>query len=81
MNDAKTCKQPCVSYHYPLSKCSIHYDLVYYNKYRRVFIYLSRTTLSQDKQTRSSVQLAFAKFLSKIKENIWGSAVSMILAL
>ena len=27
----------------------------------------ARTTLSQDVQTRSSVQLAFAKFLSKIK--------------
>ena len=28
-----------------------------------------RTTVSQDVQTRFSVQLAFAKFLSKIKEN------------
>ena len=28
----------------------------------------SRTTISQDVQTRFSVQLAFAKFLSKIKE-------------
>ena len=37
--------------------------------------------VSQDMQTRFSVQLAFAKFLSKIKGNIWGSAVSMILAL
>ena len=27
------------------------------------------TTLSQDVQTRSSVQMAFAKFLSKIKGN------------
>ena len=35
------------------------------------FIYLSRTTkymsISQDVQTQFSVQLAFAKFLSKIK--------------
>ena len=29
----------------------------------------ARTTISQDVQTRSSVQLAFAKFLSKIKGN------------
>ena len=29
----------------------------------------SRTTVSQDVQTRFSVQLAFAKFLSKIKGN------------
>ena len=40
-----------------------------------------RTTVSQDVQTWFSVQLAFAKFLSKIKGNFWGSAVSMILAL
>ena len=33
------------------------------------YILISRTTLSQDVQTRSSVQLAFAKFQSKIKEN------------
>ena len=37
----------------------------------------ARTTVSQDVQTRFSVQLAFAKFLSKIKGNV--SAVSMIL--
>ena len=41
----------------------------------------TRTTVSQDVQTRFPVQLAFAKFLSKIKGNFWGSAVSMILAL
>ena len=35
----------------------------------RKYIYRSRTTLSQDAQTQSSVQLAFAKFLSKIKGN------------
>ena len=35
-----------------------------------------RTTISQDVQTRFSVQLAFAEFLSKIKGNFWGSAVS-----
>ena len=40
-----------------------------------------RTTVSQDVQTWFSVQLAFAKFLSKIKGNFWGSAVSMIRAL
>ena len=40
-----------------------------------------RTTVSLDVQTRFPVQLAFAKFLSKIKGNFWGSAVSMILAL
>ena len=32
------------------------------------------TTLPQDMQTRSSVQLAFAKFLSRIKEIFRGSA-------
>ena len=39
------------------------------------------TTVSQDVQTRFPVQLASAKFLSKIKGNFyfWGSAVSMIL--
>ena len=41
----------------------------------------TRTTVSQDVQTWFSVQLAFVKFLSKIKGNFWGSAVSMILAL
>ena len=45
------------------------------------YMYTLRTTVSQDMQTRFSVQLAFAKFLSKIKGNFWGSAVSMILAL
>ena len=40
-----------------------------------------RNTVSHDVQTRFSVQLAFAKFLSKIKGNFGGSAVSMILAL
>ena len=36
-----------------------------------VFVYdlKPRTTISQDVQTRFSVQLAFAKFLSKIKGN------------
>ena len=33
------------------------------------FMYKTRTTVSQDVQTRFSVQLAFAKFLSKIKVN------------
>ena len=42
------------------------------------FTVVSRTTVSQD---RLPVQLAIAKFLSKIKGNFWGSAVSMILAL
>ena len=37
--------------------------------------------LSQDVQTWFSVQLAFAKFLSKIKGNSWMSAVSMVLSL
>ena len=32
-------------------------------------IYAPRTTTTQDVQTRFSVQLAFAKFLSKIKGN------------
>ena len=44
-------------------------------------MYKSRTTLSQDVQTWSSVQLAFAKFLSKIKENFLVRPVSMILLL
>ena len=38
----------------------------------------TRTTSSQDMQTWFSVQLAFAKFLSKIKGIFWGTAVSMI---
>ena len=41
----------------------------------------SRTTVSQEVQAWFPVQLAFAKFLSKIKGNFWGSAVSMIPAL
>ena len=44
-------------------------------------IRVSMTAVSQDVQTRFPVELAFAKFLSKIKGNFWGSAVSMILAL
>ena len=44
-------------------------------------IILSMTTISQGAQTRFPVQLAFAKFLSKIKGNFWGSVVSLILAL
>ena len=35
---------------------------------------IPRTTISQDVKTRFSVQLAFAKFLSKIKENFYYSA-------
>ena len=34
-----------------------------------LFMQKSRTIISQDVQTRFPVQLAFAKFLSKIKEN------------
>ena len=41
----------------------------------------SRTTISQDVQNLFPVQLAYAKFLSRIKGNFGGSAVSMILAL
>ena len=41
----------------------------------------SRTTVSQDVQNLFPVQLAFAKFLFKIKGNFWGSSVSMILTL
>ena len=40
-----------------------------------------KTTISQDVQTRFPVQLAFDKFLSRIKGNFLGSAVSMILEL
>ena len=47
----------------------------------KTYISEPRTTVSQDVQTRFPVELAFAKFLSKIKGNFWGSAVSMILAL
>ena len=50
-------------------------------KYQFNIMYFARSTVSQDVQTRFPVQLAFAKFLSKIKENFWGSAVSMILEL
>ena len=41
----------------------------------------SRTTISLDVQTRFPVQLVFAKFLSKIKENFEYSASSMDTAL
>ena len=41
----------------------------------------TRTAVTQDVQTRFPVQLAFAKFLSRINENFGGSDVSMILAL
>ena len=37
-------------------------------------MFTTRTTVSQDVQTWISVHLAFAKFLSKIKGNFWGSA-------
>ena len=47
--------------------------------YKNVKRFQPRTTISQDVQTRFPVQLAYAKFISKIKGNIWGSAVSMIL--
>ena len=40
-----------------------------------------RTTVSQDVQTRFSVQLAFTKFLFKIKGNFWYSASIMDTAL
>ena len=40
-----------------------------------------RTTISQDVQNRFPAQLAFAKFLSRIKGNFGGSVLSMILAL
>ena len=36
---------------------------------KHVLVKLPRTTVSQDVQTPFSVQLAFAKFLSKIKGN------------
>ena len=39
-----------------------------------ILINKARTTVSQDVQTRLPVQLAFAKFLSKIKGNFGGSA-------
>ena len=45
------------------------------------FIFITRTIVSQNVKTWFSVQLAFAKFLSKIKGNFWVSAPSMILAL
>ena len=37
-------------------------------KASKLHMLVPRTTLSQDVQTRFPVQLAFAKFLSKIKE-------------
>ena len=61
----------------PLALCTRIHSF----KYFILLKLLSRTTLSQDVQTRFPVQLAFAKFLSKIKGSFWGSAVSMILAL
>ena len=54
----------------------------WYGEYKVFWYKLNpRTTLSQDVQKWFPVQLAFAKFLSRIKGNFWGSAVSMILAL
>ena len=38
-------------------------------QYSSYLKFLSRTTVSQDMQTRFLVQLAFAKFLSRIKGN------------
>ena len=38
-------------------------------KVMNIFIFLSRTTISQGVQTRFPVQLAFAKFISRIKGN------------
>ena len=46
--------------------------------YKIIYVYIPRTTLSQDVQTRFSVQLAFAKFLSKIKGNFNTVPVSWI---
>ena len=46
-----------------------------------IFIFITRTTVSQDVQTWFPVQLAFAKFLSKIKGNFKYSASIMDTAL
>ena len=40
-----------------------------YKDSERISVLGPRTTISQDVQTRFPVQLAFAKFLSKIKGN------------
>ena len=63
-------------------------DIFHYNISKKLSLTINQdkqrkkmTTVSQDVQTRFPVQLAFAKFLSKLKGNFWGSAVSMILAL
>ena len=45
------------------------------------YLFVSRTTVSQDVQTRFPVQLAFAKFLSKIKDFFKYSASIMDTAL
>ena len=45
---------------------SVYWSLKNFNS--KGFRFESRTTVSQDVQTRSSVQLAFAKFLYKIKD-------------
>ena len=48
-------------------KCSLtmHDNIYDWN----IIMFFPRTTVSQDVQTRFPVQLAFAKFLSKIKGN------------
>ena len=57
--------------------------LVWINKIAEQVLYIQRprTTVSQDVQTWFSVQLAFAKFLSKIKGNFKYSASIMDTAL
>ena len=50
-----------------------------YIQKRWLYILRSRTTISQDVQTRFPVQLAFAKFLSKIKGNFESSIMDTAL--
>ena len=57
-----------ITFSYCMEAKQRFYDIIFpvHNK-GYYFMANQRTTLSQDVQTRSSVQLAFAKFLSKIK--------------
>ena len=56
---------------------SIESEVKKNQRIRTSYMLISRTTISQDVQTRFPVQLAFAKFLSKIKGNFYYSASIM----
>ena len=59
--------------------CTMTFNMIFF--FKITFTLEARTTMSQDVQTRFSVQLAFAKFLSKIKGNFQYNASIMDTAL